>query len=367
MTKISTQNMDTIHYNVENDIRDYPDAWCYCIVGGRNTGKTYSGLAYHLNHNKKHVFVKRTAKDVDLLCAGNTLGNKSADYEVDLSPYKSINRDFNTDIKAYKIKDGLGAFYDRDEEGNASGSPYGYLLALSAIAKFKGFDLSECDSIIFDEFIPQPTEVTRRSEGEAVMELYKTVSRDRTLRGSDELKLFLFANAVNVFNYTCEVLELTDIIAEMSMTQTEIMYLEDRGIFIRILKTPEEIMAAEQKTGIYRAMHGTAWGRMAFGNEFAYNDFSNIKKLPLNGYKPMIKLYNKGKEFYIYNKDSYYYMCTSKAKCPISYNLDKEMGRMAFYYDYAIDLLNACIEGRMRFQKYSMYDMIVNYKKRFNI
>lgn len=367
MMKISSPCLDSIHYNVENDIKDYPGAWCYVIVGGRNTGKTYSGLRYHLENHTQHVFLKRTAKDVDLLCAGNILGNKSADYEVDLSPYKSINRDFGTDIKAFKIKDGLGAFYERGEDGGAVGKPYGYLLALSAIAKFKGFDLSECESIIFDEFIPQPTERTSRMEGEAVMELYKTVSRDRTMRGRDELKLFLFANAVNVFNYTCEVLELTDIIAEMYMTQTETRYLEERGIFIRILKTPEEILAAEQKTGLYRSMAGTAWGRMAFSNEFAYNDFSNIKKIPLKGYRPMIKLTHKGKEYYIYNNDASYYMCTTKGKCPIKYDLDKEMGRRAFYYDYAIDLLNSCIEGRMLFEKYSLYDLIVNYKKRFNI
>ena len=367
MTKISSQCLDTVHYNIENDINDYPDAWCYVIIGGRNTGKTYSALRYHLENHLKHVFVKRTIKDIDLLCAGNNLGEKCPDVEVDFSPYKSINRDFDTNIKAFKIKEGVGAFYDQDEDGRAAGSPYGYTVALSTVAKVKGFDLSDCESIIFDEFIPQPTERTSRTEGEAVMELYKTVSRDRTMRDRKELKLLLLANAVNVFNYTCEVLELTDIIAEMSMTQTETMYLEDRGIFIRILKTPEEIMAAEQKTGIYKAMAGTAWGRMAFSNEFAYNDFSNIKKIPVKGYSPYIKLSYKGKEFFIYSNNDSYYMCSVKGKCPVKYDLDKEMGRKAFYYDYAIDLLNSCITGKMFFEKYSMYDLIVNYKKRFNI
>ena len=35
------------------------------------------------------------------------------------------------------------------------------------------------------------------------------------------------------------------------------------------------------------------------------------------------------------------------------------------YYEQCIDLLNASIEGRMYFDTYSMYDLIVNYKKRF--
>lgn len=367
MKKISSQFLDTIHYNIENDINNYPDAWCYVIIGGRNTGKTYSAIRYHLQQGLKHVFCKRTSKDVDLLCVGNNLGEKCPDVEVDFSPYKSINRDFGTNVKAFKIKDGIGAFYEQDEEGKASGSPHGYVVSLSTVKTVKGFDLSDCESIIFDEFIPQPTERTSRTEGDAVMELYKTVARDRTLRGRKELKLLLLANAVNVFNYTCETLELTDTIAEMSMLKIETLYIEERGIFIRILKTPEEIMAAEQKTGIYKAMAGTAWGRMAFCNEFAYNDFSNIKKMPLKGYRPFIKIILKGKEFYIYQNDKSYYMCSVKGKCPVKYDLDKEMGRRAFYYDYAIDLLNSCIEGRMQFEKYTMYDMIVNYKKRFNI
>ena len=44
------------------------------------------------------------------------------------------------------------------------------------------------------------------------MELYKTVARDRVERGKEELKLICLANAVNVFNYTFDVLEVTDVV-----------------------------------------------------------------------------------------------------------------------------------------------------------
>lgn len=356
-----------IYYDVEADLKNYPDAWCYIIVGGRNTGKTYGALKYHLLANKKHVFIKRCNNDVNLLCAGNTLGEKAADYDLDLSPYKSINRDLGENIKAYKIDEGLGAFYRPNEEGKAAGSPVGYLLSLSAIHKYKGFDLSECDSIIFDEFIPQPWERVSRKEGEQIMELYKTVSRDRTLRGRDELKLICLANAVNVFNYTCDIMEVTDIIADMSIHKQETLYLDDRGIFIRVLETPPEMMEAERKTGLYKSMGQTAWGRMAFGNEFAYNDFSNVKKLPLKNYRPMIELSYRGKAYFIYENESGFYMTYSRSKCPIKYDLDKEMGQKAFYFDQVIDLINASIDGHMTFEKYSMYDMIINYKKRFKV
>ena len=99
------------YYDIADDVRDYPEAWCFIIVGGRNTGKTYSGIKWNMNNHLRHVFLKRTNQDVKLLCSGNQLGGKSANYEIDLSPYKSINRDTGENIKAFKIDEGLGSFY----------------------------------------------------------------------------------------------------------------------------------------------------------------------------------------------------------------------------------------------------------------
>lgn len=354
-----------MYYDIREDLEKYPDAWAYLIVGGRNTGKTYGTLKYHLDEKLTTCFLKRTNKDVDLLCLGHRLGEKSGDYEVDLSPYKSINRDLGTNIKAYKIDDGLGAFY-QEVDGAPSGKPDAYLLSLNAVHKYKGFDLSECYSLTFDEFIPQAWERVSHKEGEQLMELYKTIARDRVERGRPELKLICLANAVNVFNYTFDVLEVTDLVAEMYLKGQHKIYVEDRGIFIRLLATSEEMMAAEQKTGLFRAMGGTAWGRMAFGNEFAFNDFSNIKKQSLKNMRPLIKLKYRNKTFYIYIGPQGYYMCKNPSNnVTFEYDLNKEMDQRLFFTEHCIDLINNSIRGRMFFQSYSMYDMIVNYKKRF--
>ena len=353
-----------MYYDIREDLKAYPEAWAYLIVGGRNTGKTYGTLKYHLEEKLTTCFLKRTNKDVDLLCLGHRLGEKSGNYEVDLSPYKSINRDLGTNVLAYKIDDGLGAFY-QDVDGTPAGKPIAYLMSLNAVHKYKGFDMSECYSITFDEFIPQNYERVSTKEGEQLMELYKTIARDRVERGREELKLICLANAVNVFNYTFDVLEVTDVVAEMSIKHQSALYMEERGIFIRLLETSEDMLNIEKKTGIYRAMGGTAWGRMAFGNEFAYNDFSNIKRVSLKNYKPLIELNYRSKVFYIYVGPTSYYMTTAKNKCPFVYNLDKEMDQRRFYYEHLLDLVNASIEGRMFFDTYSMYDLIVNYKKRF--
>ena len=355
------------YYNIGEDLEEYPHAWCFIIVGGRNTGKTYSALKYYYDKKEPVVFLKRHNKDIDLLCAGAKIGDKAPQFELDLDPYKPLNRDLNINIKAFKIDDGIGAFYETDAEGMAKGKPVGYLLSLFAVSKWKGFDLSECQAIIFDEFIPQNWDRLNRTEGEQLMELYKTVDRDRTIRGGGELRLLCLANAVNVFNYTAEVLEVTDTIAEMSIHKTETLYQDGRGIFIRILETPEEMLEAEKKTGIYKAMEGTAWARMAFGNEFAYNDFSNIRKMALKNFRPFLHLHYKQKDFYIYSKDGLFYMCTARASCPVEYDLNKEMHQRAFWYNECITLVNAAIDGRMLFEKFTMYDLITNYKKRFRV
>ena len=75
------------YYNIEDDLKKYPDAWCYIIVGGNSTGKTYGTLWYEYKNNRRFAFVKRTNDDVDILCATNK--------RVDLSPFKAINKAFS--------------------------------------------------------------------------------------------------------------------------------------------------------------------------------------------------------------------------------------------------------------------------------
>ena len=356
-----------IYYYIEEDLEAYPDAWCYIIVGGRNTGKTYSTLKHYLTEKQKIVFCKRTNDDVDMLCAGNSVGKKSAEYEVDFSPYKSINRDLETSVKAYKIHKGMGGFYDQDADGFAKGAPISYLVSLFAVSKIKGFDMSDAEAIVFDEFIPQPWDRINRKEGEQLMDLYKTVSRDKFIRTGKELKLICLANAVNVWNPTCEILEITDRMADMSAKHLNVFYDEERRILIHMIETPELMLEKEKETGIYQTMKDTNWGRMAFGNEFGYNDFSRIRKLPLKGFRPIVSIEYKTKQWYIYSDGDRWYMTASPAPNVKTYNLNTETGQKAFYYEYVVDLDEYTTEERMWYENYTMYDTIVNYRKRFII
>ena len=364
---MTTKTQPIKFYNIADDLAAYPDAWAYVIIGGRNTGKTYSTLTHYYDEEKKIIFVKRTNEDIDTLTSGNKLGQKGTEYDLDISPYADINIDRGTEVKAFKVRAGLGAFYNT-VDNEAKGSPIGFLASLSRVSRIKGFGgLQICSAMVFDEFIPQPWDRVDKKEGDQLMELYKTVARAKFIKYGEELKLILLANAVNIWNPTCETLELVDIISNMCAKHQETCYLEEQKIFIRILETPPEILEKEKQSGIYKTMKNTAWGRMAFGNEFAYNDFSQIRKVPLKGYRPLVSIVYKNKTWYIYNNEDTFYMTNSLARNVKQYDLNRESDQKAFFYDQVIDLQTYTIERRMWYEDYTMYDAIVNYKKRFKV
>lgn len=347
------------YYNIAEDFELYPDLWCYAVIGGRTTGKTYSALSYCLDHHIKFVFIKRTIDDVKLLCNRGKL----AEYEADLSPFKPINRDRHTNIQSRLISDkGLGGFWNFAEE-EKTGDIVGYIMALNAVQKFKGFDLSDVDLIIFDEFIPQPWERINSKEGEQVLDLYVTVSRDREKRGKKPLKLVLLANAVRLYNPVCETFEITDLIADMQAQGIE--YAMHRDIMIHVL--PDNYIDYSDSP-IYKAMSDTAWGKMAFNNDFAYDDVSNVQNKSLKGYRPIAEIiYKNDDHWYVYRKDGNFIINTSRAEGIPVYDFNKDNDVKRFNLDVRIRLLDALIDNKVAFSKYSMYYVINNFTKIYKI
>lgn len=347
------------YYDIENDVTS-DNFWCYIIIGGRNTGKTYSSLKSCYVNKRKFVFVKRTIEDV------NMLSDHKSDVEFDISPFKSINRDIGSNVRAIKVKQGIAGFYEM-EDGETSGAPIGYVIALSAVSKVKGFDLSDCDWLIFDEFIPQPWDRINRKEGEQLLDLYKTVSRDREHRGRPALKMICLANATRISNPVCNILEITDKLVDMQVNHTSIYKDIERGIFVHQIRDNEEFMEEESKSQIYKAMAGTQWGKMALNNDFGYDDFTAVKKSNLKGFSPMYAVLFRSKTYYMYNREGTYYMTLARAKVNRIYDLKIENAQKLFYINEVIDLQEAAIEGRVLFEQYSMYDLIMNYTSFFKM
>ena len=353
--------MTKTYYDIRDDLTSFPEAWCYLVWSKRGPGKTYSTLRYMVEENKKFVFLKRTIEDVKLLCSDGS----GRGVEFDISPFVPLNRDFGWDIKPVKIMKGIAGFYHCNDEGKPYGKPIGYCATLSASKDIKGFDLSEADFLIFDEFIPKKHERVNRNEGDQLLDIYLTIRRDRKLRGREDLKLICLANATSVNNPTFQVLNVVDTAVGMDVNNTEFRYLDKRKIFLHMINN--EYVQEEESSGIELAMAGTAWAEMAFGGHFSFDDFSSVKRHNLKGYSPVCAYEYKKRTVYIYHKDGYYYASYSKGKTPLIYNLHRENEQKKFYFDWVIDLRAECIEDRFIFEEYTMYDLIINYKKIFDL
>jgi len=357
------ENYNDGYYHLGHDLEEYPAAWCHVIWSRRGPGKTYSGLWYAYRNKIPIIYMKRTNKDIDLIC------EPPVD-SVEFSPYVPLNRDKGINIQPKKIKDGIAGFWNADSDGEPIGEPVALVLSLSAVKAYKGMDLSRYDWILLDEFIPQIGEIVRHVEGEMLLNLYMTAARDRKKRGRDDLKLILFANAENISTPITTTLEIVDTMVEMSVHKQNHFYDVYRGIHLHHITSEEIPITDEEKSGIFKAMEGTDWWLNAFGGEFGNNDFSNIQKISLKGYKPIIKINYKLKHLYVYVNDQGTFYMTSSAsnsKTMLEYSLNTENGQKLFWMEQGIDLRYACIEGRMIFEKYTMYDLIVNYKKFFDV
>lgn len=348
------------YYHLHDDLERYPDAWCYIVWSRRGPGKTYSALRYAYEENIPICYMKRTKDDVDTVC-----GVRGG---IDLSPYVPINRDGHYNIISQLIYKGIGGFYDHyDEDGKIQGAPFSYIVALNAMKTVKGFDLSVCDWMILDEFIPQIGEIVRHKEGEMLLDMYMTISRDRLKRGRGDLKLILFANAENISTPITNELDVVDDMVDMQATGQWHKYIEERGILLHHITDDEIPLKESEKSGIYKAMINTAWGSKAFGGDFANNDFSNVAKVNLKNYVPVVSWKYKNKYTYVYQRDDMYYFTSSQNNVADLYDLDRENDQKRFYYDWVLDLKNECINNKCRFRSYTMYDLLINYKSFFKV
>ena len=348
------------YYFFPDDVRKYPDAWMYVVWSRRGPGKTYSFLRSMLEPGTRFAYMKRTMKDVALICA-----NK---YGVDISPFSPVNRDAGTSVRPQLIGDGIGGFYaEQTEDGKPEGLPVGYVLALNAIKEIKGMELSDVDFMCLDEFIPQPGERISRSEGELLLSIYMTMQRDRIKRGRQPLKLVMFSNADQIATPITAELDIMDRMADLTASGKTHLYDEDRGILLHHITDYEVPLKKEELTGVYKAMKDTSWGRKAFGGEFAGNDFSNVGRKVLKGFRCAAAFTYRNRTAYIYRKSGEIYITYTRGQTPNIFDLTHENDQKRFYYDYILDIRESLIENRVTCEAYSLYDLIVNYKKIFAI
>lgn len=324
------------------------------FIGGRGTGKTFSGLSGALDlAPDKFIFMRRTAQELDLMIDSEKYGEGA-------NPFKPINKEKNRNVGLAKIVKNLAGIYNRDMidgKERPIGSPIGYGVALSTISSIRGIDFSDCTDCIYDEFIPEKHVRKMKNEGGALLNAYETICRNRELAGDPPLRLWLLANSNDIYNDIFIELGIVSDIEKMVRKGKHHKYFKDRGLAVHLIGDNGEFVDAKSHTALYKLTQGSQFADMALNNKFAYNDFSLIKHENITGMRPLCAI---GKAFIYVKKGSRnIYISYAEAKTR-RYNIDLEQDRKSFYNEYGNFIYKRFVHSLVSFESYELKQTILD-------
>lgn len=306
------------------------------IIGKRQIGKTYGVLKHMLDSDKRFVLMRGVKTELDMLKRNvNSPFEKIKGYE------HRIIFESETEYTANILR------IDAGEDNTETKTSIGMAAALSSIGRIRGFNGDMYTDVVYDEFIPESHLLKVRHGDDAFNNMYTTIAGNRELEGRPPLRVWLLANSNNLDNDILKALNITEIVERMSLRGEESRIITDRGIMI-ILPDSQIITEKRKKTALYKAIGGNSkFARMAYGNEFAYNEYTDVDTKPLQEYKPLIAfpccivhLHKSDKSLYV----------TTFMKCePRHVYTDGEYGRMTFAKDFP-EIRAAYMRGRITFQ-----------------
>ena len=308
------------------------------IIGGRGSGKTYGALKYVIDHHNKFLLLRRLQSQIDLVG------------KPEFSPFKAVAADMGIEIGVKSISKYNSVFLRNEEV-------LGYSAALSTISNLRGFDASDVEMIIYDEFIPEPHEKPMRAEGTAFLNMYETVNRNRELKGCDPVQLIALANSNDLANAIFIELGIVDKVQKMAERRQEIMIDRDRGIGIFMLDF-SPISNEKRKTALYRLMAAeNDFTEMALNNSFSGNTIERVESHNLKEYTPLLKV----GELSIYKHKSRreYYVTTHASGSVREIGTgDLDLKRFRTYYNY---LWESYLAGNMVFESYALQVLFEKY------
>lgn len=313
------------------------DAWLFVIIGKRQVGKTYGVLREFLRHDTEFLYLRRTAKELELI-----------ENNDNLNPFLPLEQEgFKVTLQKngkydYRIGD-----YEVDENGKRTvtrirGSAYNLL----TMAEMRGFSGGRYKDIVLDEFIPINMIPTRKAEGDAILDIYTTVNGNRELKGEKPCRLWLLANSNNIKNPTLEALDLVPIIERLIRSNDEYYY--KNGVFV-FMPDSQEVSEKRKKTALmaHLSRKGGTYYRMAQENEFAYNDLHLVQPMSIKGMSPLIAV----GDLYIYIYTDILYVCKVRSHGARSFDIKPETLRRIQIEYPEIRMLYS--DGHVRFESVS--------------
>ena len=246
------------------------------LVGGRGTGKTYTTLKVAKEEGRKFMLMRRTQSQADLIS------------KPEFSVFKPLNEDLGWNVQVRRISKYNSAFYEPLQDEDTIGREIGYTCALSTISNMRGFDASDIELLIYDEFIPEKHERLLKNEADAIFNAYETMNRNREIKGIAPIQMICLANANDITNPVFESLKLIRIADKMQKGNTDRWTDEKRGIqLIMLHRSP--ISKRKANTVLYNLTEGSDFANMALDNDFNV-DRQHVKPRPLSEYTPVCSL-----------------------------------------------------------------------------
>ena len=237
------------------------------ILGTRQIGKTYGTLKLMTDEKRNFILMRRTQTEADFITNGT------------LNPFLALGR---TDIKVKKESQYIGKIQAETESGF---DPIGITLSLTCVSKIRGFSGVAFTDLVYDEFIPESHVNRIRNEGDAFLNAVVTISGNREIEGKPPLRTWLLANSNNIGSPILKALNITDKVESMDKSGQELSILPDRGIII-VLAKARELADKRKKTSLMKAISKESeFTKMAYDNEFSYNDAENVTRRDLKQYQ----------------------------------------------------------------------------------
>lgn len=295
-------------------------------LGGRGIGKTFGALDYLTGDGlqKKHIYMRRTQAQID------------ACKIAELNPYKSVNdfrgRSFIMSAMG-KYTAGVYKWEEKDGAIKPSGSPVGLGIALSVFANIRGVDGLGYNVLLFDEFIKESHERPFAREGDAFLNAYETLNRNRELQGKPPLKAVLLSNSNDLRSPILDALGVVDLVDRMNRRGKRHGSAADGAISI-YLYPDSPISERKKNTALYKVANSEDFQSMALENKFSAANYENVKSCPLREFTPLVSV--AGVTVYAHINNGTFYVVDG-VKSPVVYTTlpnDLRAFRRAYVYLY---------------------------------
>ena len=310
------------------------------IIGKRQVGKTYGALDLMLRRGYYFALLRRTADEMKFITVDVNNPFEKLPYSVKIE-----------NESKYTAKMEL---YDGDVPVRI-----GSVMALSTVAKIRGFDGSRYTNLVYDECIPETHVIRLRNEGDAFLNCYTTIAGNRELDGLPPLRAWLLANSNDISAPILTALDISDIVERMSYSKQEIAVLAERGIMV-ILPASEAVTNRRTKTALYKAVGTNSdFAKMSLQNEFSYNDTSDVRRVDIRQYKPLADVTGLFTIWEHKDGNTVYIAIESAAQFPYRYE-NTERGRREFRNAFP-DARALYLNGGVSFQTVGVKSLFIDF------